>query len=238
MVNEIEECIQKYKIQHISFRDSTFTFDEKWISEFCRIIQDRRIKIDWDCNGRVNLVTENMLKEMKGAGCSLVSYGIESGDQDILDFAHKQLTTEQSIKAITMTRKSGIQTLSYIILGLPGENLQTIEKTIKLAIKLNSDYTQFSLATPFPGTPLFSYASEHNLIRPGVTWDDFSPINKAILRTRDLDFDELERALKKAYRRYYLRPGYIIRRALNLRPGNIKQNFSGLKMFLQQQNSS
>lgn len=238
VVNEIEECIHKYNIQHISFRDSTFTFDEKWIHEFCQLLQDRNLKIDWDCNGRVNLVTTKMLDEMKKAGCSLISYGIESGDQGILDFAHKNLTTEQSIDALKITRKSGIQTLSYIIIGLPGENPQTIRKTINLAIKLDSDYTQFSLATPFPGTPLYDYAREHNLIRPGVIWDDFSPINKAILRTEALNFDELEKALKQAYRSYYLRPGYIVKRALSLRPGNIKQNLAGLKMFAQQQTHS
>lgn len=235
VINEIEECIQKYNVKHISFRDSTFTFDENWISDFCQLLKQRNIKIDWDCNGRVNLVTKKMLQEMKEAGCTLVSYGIESGDQNILDFAHKNLTTEQSIAAVKMTKKSGIETLSYMIIGLPGENWDTIKKTIALAAKLDSDYTQFSLATPFPGTPLYSYAKENNLIRTGVTWDDFSPINKAILRTEELDFEELEKALKQAYKSYYLRPKYIIKRALKVRPNNIKQNFSGLKMFVQQQ---
>jgi len=235
VIAEIEECIQKYDTQHISFRDSTFTFDEKWISAFCQLLKQKGIKIDWDCNGRVNLVTAKMLQEMREVGCSLISYGIESGDQSILDFAHKNLTIDQSISAVKMTRKAGIQTLSYFIIGLPGENWDTIKKTIELATKLDSDYTQFSLATPFPGTPLHEYAKEHNLIRPGITWDEFSPINKAIMRTEELDFEDLEKALKRAYKSYYLRPKYILRRALRLRPNNIKQNFSGLKMFFQQQ---
>ena len=100
---------------------------------------------------------------------------------------------------------------------------------------MDSDYTQFSLATPFPGTPLYEYAREHNLIRPGITWDDFSPMNKAIMKTKELDFGELEKALKRAYNSYYLRPKYILKRVLKLRPNNIKQNFRGLKMFAQQQ---
>ncbi len=235
VISEIEECIQKYNTKHISFRDSTFTFDENWISNFYQLIKQKSIKIDWDCNGRANLVTEKMLREMKEAGCRLISYGIESGDQNILDFAHKNLTTEQSIAAVKMTKKSGIETLSYFIIGLPGENWETIKKTIELAAKLDSDYTQFSLATPFPGTPLYEYAREHKLIRPGITWDDFSPINKAIMKTKELDFADLEKALKRAYKSFYLRPKYILRRALKLRPNNIKQNFNGLKMFAQQQ---
>jgi len=235
VVREIEECIQKYHVKHISFRDSTFTYDEKWISDLCKFIKQRALKIEWDCNGRVNLVTKRMLDEMRNAGCSLISYGIESGDQTILNFADKNLTTEQSSNAMQMTKKLGIQTLSYFIIGLPGENWETIKKTIDFARKLDSDYTQFSLATPFPGTPLYEYAKERNLIRPGVTWDDFSPINKAIMRTEALDFEELEKALKRAYKSYYLRPKYIIKRALKLRPSNIKQNFTGLKMFARQQ---
>ncbi len=70
VVTEIIECIRKYNIQHVSFRDSTFTFDEKWIYEFCQLIHNSNVKIDWDCNGRVNLVTVKMLDEMKKAGCS------------------------------------------------------------------------------------------------------------------------------------------------------------------------
>lgn len=235
VADEIAECVQKYNINHISFRDSTFTFDETWISQLCTLIKQRNLKVDWDCNGRVNLVTMRMLDEMREAGCNLISYGIESGDQAILDFAHKNLTTEQSLNALKMTKKAGIETLSYFIIGLPGENWETIKSTIAFAAKLDSDYTQFSLATPFPGTPLYDYAREQHLIRPGVSWDDFSPINKAIMRTEALNFEGLEKALKRAYKSYYLRPKYIIKRALKLRPGNIKQNFNGLKMFVQQQ---
>jgi len=235
VVMEIEECLEKFDVTHFSFRDSTFTFGDSWIAAFCQAIKQRKLDISWDCNGRVNLVTENMLFAMKEAGCNMISYGIESGDQQILDFANKSLTVEQSLNAVTMTRKMGIETLCYFILGLPGENYQTINNTIAFARKLNPDYAQFSLATPFPGTPLYSYAAGNNLIRPGITWDEFSPINKAILRTRELDFEELEKSLKRAYKSYYLRPGYILKRALKLRPGNMKQNLNGLKMFTRQQ---
>ncbi len=236
VITEIEECMKQYDINYVSFRDTIFTFDEQWVSDFCQLITQKNIDIKWDCNGRVNLVTERMLHEMKQAGCNLISYGIESGDQGILDFAKKKLTVEQSINAVKMTKKAGIEVTSYFIIGLPGENRATIEKTIKLASKLDSDYTQFSLATPFPGTPLHTYARENNLIRD-VSWDDYSPINMAIMRTKELDFKELEKASRQAYRRYYLSPKYILRRASKVRPENLRRNFEGLKMFIQKTSS-
>lgn len=233
VIDEIEECINKYNINYINFRDSTFTSDEKWISSFCKLLKQRGINIKWDCNGRVNLVTRSMLKEMKEAGCTLISYGIESGDQDILDFANKRITVEQTVNAVKMTRETGIEVLSYFMLGLPGENRETIQKTVELAAKLDSDYSQFSLATPFPGTPLYNYAKENNLMR-NVGWNEYSLMNKAIMRTNELDFEELEKALKLAYRKYYLRPTYILKRASKLRLSNLKGNFQGLKMFIQE----
>ena len=231
VIAEIEECVEKYDVRYFSFRDSTFTFDEKWISDFCQLIKGKGIRINWDCNGRVSLVTDSMLREMKEAGCLLISYGVESGDQEILDFANKKTTVEQVRSAFKMTKKAGIETVGYFMIGLPGENWRTIQKTLKLASELNCKYAQFSLAIPFPGTPLYDYAKEHNLIR-NVSWDDFSPMNKAILRTQELDFVELEKALKVMYKRYYLRPKYILNRAIHVRPSNLKSNWQGVKMFV------
>lgn len=233
VVDEIEKCVNEYGIDYINFRDSTFTFNEKWISDFCELLKQRDLNIKWDCNGRVNLVTKEMLKEMRAAGCTLISYGIESGEQDILNFANKRITIEQSINAVKMTKEVGIEVLTYFIIGLPGENWETIQKTINLARKLNSDYTQFSLAIPFPGTPLRNYAKENNLIGE-VNWDDYSLMRKAIMRTEELDFEELEKALKTAYKKFYLRPRYILKRACKLRPSNVKGNLQGFRMFIQQ----
>ena len=233
VINEIEECIAEYDVDYINFRDSTFTFDEKWITKFCKMVKERKMDIKWDCNGRVNLVTKKMLREMKEAGCTLISYGIESGDQNILDFANKKIKVEQSTDAVRKTKEVGIEVLSYFIIGLPGENWATIEKTVKLAIKLESDYTQFSLATPFPGTPLFNYAKENNLVRD-VSWDEYSLMSNAIMRTEELDYEDLERAIKLAYRKYYWRVSYILRRASKLRPDNIRRNVNGFRMFLKE----
>jgi anaerobic magnesium-protoporphyrin IX monomethyl ester cyclase len=233
VVDEIEMCIDEQGVDYINFKDSTFTFDEEWIGKFCETIETRKIDIKWDCNGRVNLVTEEMLKKMKKAGCVLISYGIESGNQNILDFAHKNIVVKQSIDAVQMTKAVGIEVLSYFILGLPGENFNTIEQTIKLAISLESDYTQFSLATPFPGTPLFEYGKKNNLIR-NVSWDDYSLISNAIMRTEELDYDDLEIAIKVAYKKYYWRFGYLIKSISKLRPDTVIRTINGFRMLLKE----
>lgn len=235
VIKEIEFCIKEYGIEHFSFRDSTFTFDSDWIAHFCDLIDASKLKFTWDCNGRVNLVTRFMLSNMKQIGCNLVSYGIESGNQQILDIVHKHTTLKQAEDAVKLTKKVGIEVTGYFILGLPTDTKETIQQTVDFAKKLNCDYTQFSLATPFPGTPLYDYAKEKGFIRDGIIWDDFSPIGQSIMRTEELDFEELEYALKQAYRRYYFRPAYVWNRFKKLNFKNIKQNWNGLRTLLRQQ---
>lgn len=233
VVDEIEKCINELGVDYINFKDSTFTFNEEWIGKFCKTIETRKINIKWDCNGRVNLVTKDMLTKMKKAGCVLISYGIESGNQNILDFANKNIVVRQSVNAVKMTKETGIEVLSYFIIGLPGENWDSIEQTIKLAITLESDYTQFSLATPFPGTPLFEHAKKNSLIR-NVSWDDYSLISNAIMRTEELDYSDLETAIKVAYKKYYWRFGYILKSISKLRPDNVFRTINGFKMLLKE----
>jgi len=231
VMREIKHCIKGYGANHISFRDSTFTIDEPWVKELCGLITLSDVKFTWDCNGRANLITMPMIQAMKEAGCTLISYGIESGNQAILDRANKRNTLGDIRYAIELTKKVGIETTGYYILGLPGDTIATMQDTVNFAIELNTDYTQFSLATPFPGTPMYNYALENNLLRDNLSWKDFSPIGKSIMRTEEVDFERLEFALKQAYRKYYLRPKYIWSRVKKLRPNNLGKYISGIKVL-------
>jgi radical SAM superfamily enzyme YgiQ (UPF0313 family) len=232
IVKEISECIQRYGIDYVDFSDSTFTIGERRVIHFCELLRKESLDISWDCNGRVNLVTRNMLIGMKKSGCKLIKYGVESGNQGILDYSNKQVTLDQIRRAIHLTKSVGIETVAYFILGLPGENWTTIRETINLAKELDPDYAQFSFATPYPGTPLFDYATTEDLIDT-KDWDDYFIIDKPIMHTKELSGDDLAKGLKIAYKEFYLRPKYILKKIKNPHSvQELKNNFNGAKALL------
>jgi radical SAM superfamily enzyme YgiQ (UPF0313 family) len=129
------------------------------VHSFCDELIKRDINIYWACNGRVNLMDENLLRKMHNARCRVVAYGIESGNQKILDALNKKTTVEQGEKAIQLTWKTGIIPHAYIMIGMFGEDERTIQDTISFCRKLGVGHG-FSFVTPFPGTPLYQKAKE------------------------------------------------------------------------------
>ena len=241
VVDEIEYCLKNFSIDYFNFRDSTFTLNENRVHKICNEIIKRKLNIRWDCTARTNLVTQRMLNEMKKAGCELVSFGIESGSQKILDWANKKITLEQSYNAVKMAKRAKLNTLCYFVLGLPPETKETAKKTIKFAIKLNPDYASFGLVTPFPGTPLFDYAINKNLIKFDKNQDYIfkSLFNDPILLTKNFTKKELVNTLRWAYLRFYFRLGYILKKLSKIRSvGDFKKNVNGLIMLLNQVENS
>jgi radical SAM superfamily enzyme YgiQ (UPF0313 family) len=157
-----------------------------------------------------------MLKKMKKAGCISISYGIESGSQKILDSSKKGITLAQSKKAIDMTKKAGIGTFAYFIIGLPGENWDTIRQTIRFAKRLDPDYVNFHIATPFPGTELYDIAVKNKWL-VSDNWADFEEEGSAVLRTEDLSPKDLVKAQKMAMRSFYMQPKTILKQLLKIR---------------------
>lgn len=163
MVAEIEELKRRYDIQHVAFNDDTFVLDKKRIHKFCELLISKDLDISWMCNGRIELMTEELLSKMKEAGCNTIAYGIESGSQKILDHLKKGFTVEQTIEAINLTRKVGINVHPYLMIGAPGETEETIRETIEFCkeMKLSS---RFHICTPIKGAPLYSMARASGLI--------------------------------------------------------------------------
>jgi radical SAM superfamily enzyme YgiQ (UPF0313 family) len=237
VVDEIEECVKKYDITYFNFRDSTFALNENYVIGICKEILKRKLKIRWDCNGRANTVTEKMLKAMKKAGCVLVSYGIESGSQKILDFINKQTTVKQNYDAVRLTQKVGLNVLCYFMIGNPPDNKKTVEQTIDFAIKLNPDFALFGLTTPFPGTPLFEYCIKNKIIDLNQE-DDYefgSLYDNPIVLTKNLTKEELNEFMKNAYSRFYLRPRYILKKLYKIRSlQDAKKLLEGVNIFVSQ----
>jgi radical SAM superfamily enzyme YgiQ (UPF0313 family) len=171
-----------------------------------------------------------LYKKMAAAGCHTVSFGIESGDQNILEVMKKDINLEQARQAVKAAQKAGIKASAGFIIGTPQETKETIEKTIEFAKKINPDYVAFSFATPFPGTELRALAEKNNWLLTSdfnaVTYTDL------IMNATDLPNEELKKYMKKAYRSFYFRPRYILKRLTKLNKTEIKNSFNGLIALL------
>ncbi len=210
IINEIKEIKYKYGIRNITMWSDTFTLDKGFVIEICKLLIDEKLDIHWMCNSRVDMVDPEMLNLMKKSGCIGISYGIESGSQDILDNTNKRISLSQIRGAIKLTREAGMESLAHVIFGLPGETKETIDKTINFVIMLEPDYVQFYCAIPFPGTEFYKMAKGNNWL-VSMNWKNYE-LNQAVVSTPLLNAEDLYRARIRAYRKFYLRPGYIIRR--------------------------
>jgi len=216
VIAEIKEVISKFNIRNIVFMTDALTLKRDWtIALINEIIKDN-LKFRWICNSRVDSVDIEMLKLMKKAGCELISYGVESADQSILNNAKKNIKLEDSIKAIKLTRQAGIISLAYFIIGLPGETEETIKETIRFAKQINPDYVNFHIATPFPGTEFYEYAKNNNLLISD-NWDDYEEEGSAVIRTETMTPEQLVKYQKYAMNSFYLRPKYILKELISIK---------------------
>jgi len=215
--NVVEEILllrHKFHIRNVVFMTDSFTFDRDWVLETCAAMEDSRVR--WICNSRVDAVDEEMLHSMKRAGCLLISYGLESGSQELLKSCRKNITLEQSREAIKLTRQAGITSFGYFIFGLPGETWDTVHQTIDFALDVGPDYALFHVATPFPGTRLFEEAKEKGLLLE-MDWALCDEESVGIMRTESLSPDDLRKARQLAIRRFYLRPQRIMKELAQMR---------------------
>ena len=218
VVDEMEQCIEHFGIHEIDIFDYEFLINRKRALAICKEMQRRRLDVIWACRARIDSVDDELLRQMKAAGCNRIYYGIESGVQRILDEVNKGLTLEQIRETIRLTKKHDIRALGFFLIGSPGESLSDIRQTISFAKELDLNYIQFSKLTAKPLTPLWKKlvedsgqdywrdyilgrAEEQPLPRP---WTEFSNA-------------EIDRITKMAYVTYHLRPSFMLRHTLACR---------------------
>jgi len=225
VIAEIVEMKRTLGIRNVVFMTDSLTLDKRWVNRFLDGVLEEGLQFRWICNSRVDAVDLEMLKKMKRAGCLLVSYGLESGNQAILDAAKKRIKLEDSRNAIRLTRKAGLLSMAYFIIGLPGETAETIEESIRFARELEPDYVNFHVATPFPGTELYDIAHKNGWLATD-DWNQYEEEGSAVLRTEALTAQDLVSAQRRAMRKFYLRPSRILKELARLRNwGQLKARF-------------
>ncbi len=165
---------------------------------------------------RADRVNEMLLMKMKKAGCYLVAFGIESGNEDILKRINKGESLQQIVQAIGWAKKYHIKTEGFFILGNLGDNKKTMQDTIDFAKRLDLDIAQFQVFIPIPGSSYEQIIREEGEIL-AKSWRDYNAFGKPIFRHGDLTPELMEEMQKRAYNEYYFRPRMIIRKVLEVR---------------------
>lgn len=240
IIGEIKSLRDQYGINEIIFNDDNFMLNKKRVMEFCRLLNQEKVDIIWYCNGRVNLVDKEVLQAMYNAGCRGIAYGLESGNQKVLDRMQKNITIKQIKDAVRLTKQAGIKITGYFILGMLDETQKDIEATLLLARQLDLDYYGFSTMTPIPQTELWNQAYQEGKVKQASKriseWS--SRINYNITDgVTDKELMDYERQtlkefyLKKHFGRcYYLSPGFYTRSLAysynSIKSGNLKNLLS------------
>ncbi|MBU4360267.1 B12-binding domain-containing radical SAM protein [Patescibacteria group bacterium] len=229
-IKEIEHLINRYGIREISFKDSEFTIDVKNLMDFCDLLIKNKYDLVWSANARVDRINPEMYRKMKKAGCHTVTFGVESGDQEILNILKKNVTLEQGSLAVKAAKKAGLNTNAGYMLGCPFETKETLNKTIDFACELDTDYVSFGFATPFPGTEMRELADEHGwMLGKDLTHTTYTDLT---MNATNLSNEELKAVSKKAFMRFYLRPKYILKRLTKLNKHDLKNSVNGFNLLL------
>jgi radical SAM superfamily enzyme YgiQ (UPF0313 family) len=221
VMEEIIHCVENYKIKEISFWDDTMSYHKKWMYEFLNLLIEADLDLIWSCYAAVNTVDKDLLKLMRKAGCWNIFFGYETGVEELGKniLSNKKNRNFEKMKTVAKwTKEAGIESRGSFMIGLPGETPALAKETIKNAIELDPDYAQFLITCPYPGTKLQKEISQGK-------WGKFIDSDFEKNHMFDVTWlpygyknvDELKKMERYAYRKFYFRPSYIIKRILKIR---------------------
>lgn len=213
VVDEMISVVSKFNIKHFIFLDDTLTLDKKHILDLCDIIQSEKLDITFEGSTRANLVDEEIISRMAKVGLIRISFGLESVDSNIRKIMRKGVPLESYETANRLTNKYDIETLNSCMIGLPGETVDTIRKTLRFLRKsCEIKQANLSIATPYPGTELYSMAKkgEHGLKLLTENYSKFRRYGSAVMSVGNLSSEDLIRLQNDAIVSIYLAPWRLI----------------------------
>lgn len=204
----------EHHVRHVQFRDDTFTIDEDWVREICDQIQRRDLRITWDCYSTVGLIREGMVRRMKQSGCTCLSIGVESGNDQMLR-KYKGTSKEEVREKMALLRRIGMRTRLFFMLAPPAEKREHLEETLQFALELDPDFAMFLATVPLPGSALYD-----ELLNNGSGVPDYDHQLQNFLEVfyapPPFTREELQAFVDLCYRRYYFRFSYLRRMLPNL----------------------
>ena len=222
VADEMEEC-QRLGINELYFVDDTFNVDQKRVIDICNEILKREIKIAWNFRGRINLITQEQLELAEKAGCTRIQLGVETGTDEGMKRLKKGIKTDDVRRVFKWLKNTKMTSVAYFMLGCPHEkNREDVLKTIEFAKEIDPDYVLFGILTPYPDTEVYDEGVEKGIIDPAI-WDDFVKNPGKDFHpqawTEFLSLKDMEELLDTAYKKFYRRPGYMMKRLLEIRSG-------------------
>lgn len=231
IVDELEHNQKTYGVSDFLFWTESFTINNQFALGVCDEIIRRELKVCWVCNSRVDNVSLKLLKRFKQAGCQMIGYGVESGNQEILNRVRKGTTLEQARKAVALAKKAELEVTGHCILGLPGETEESVEQTEKFVRDLGLDFVQFYCAVPFPGSDLYDLAQKEGWVISN-DWARYEQ-NFSVLSYPGLSATQVMDLRRQAYKNFYLSPRTVIKTLLRLKSPREAWRFLGMaKEFL------
>lgn len=211
IVSEIEYLMQQYGTRHFLIQDDTFTINKARLKKTCQMIISKGLNIEWFCFSQVSVVDKEILELMKLAGCYSIGFGVESADEMVLNNICKSIKPEQAEKAIIMANSLGYKTQAFFIFGNEGDTKETINKTIKFALRSNPTLAFFNILVPYPGTEVFEKFIADQPMQE-IRWEDFVAIGvNPVGDISGLPKRKLQLYVLKANLLFYGRPTQIIR---------------------------
>lgn len=217
VMEEVEEVVARHGAREVRFFDDTFTLNPAFVEGICRAMQGFRPYTPWTCLTKVSAVNFDMLRLMRQSGCWQVLFGLESGDDYILSRLGKENTVRQNIEAVHWAKKAGLSVRADFLVGSPWETRESLARTVALAKKLPLDFAHFNKFVPLPGTAIYQELKAkgaHISFGKGASINDqcnFVYVPPALSEA------EYRRLLNLAYKDFYLRPLYILRKLLSVR---------------------
>ncbi len=235
VIDEIKHMLD-LGFKEIRVVDDMFTIDMERAKRICELILSEGLHFPWNLAAglRADRLDEEFLTLAKRAGLYQVAIGFESGDQGCLDSIDKGTTVEQNISAVKMLRKAGLEIVGFFMFGLPAETEETMKRTIDLAVKTMPDFAKVTITMPFPDARLFQQWDNQGLIKTR-DWSLYKLHGAGdVYQHPNLSREKLDEYYARFYRKFYLNPKYLARRArIALARGTFFLDLSyGLKTFL------
>lgn len=200
VVNEVKWLCEKYGAKNICFEDDAFSLRKEWAIEVCERILQANLSIKWAAQTRADRFSKEVAEMMKKAGCQSLCFGIESGDPTILKNLNKHQTVDDVVNAFKICKEAGLRGVMSLIIGSPGETVETIEGTKKLLRISNPDAMVLNALRIYPATRLFQIAKGQGLIDESV----FLSVTTDLYYTGAMSESEIRKTQLKVYLDYYL----------------------------------
>lgn len=218
-LDEVKEellFLKKLGIKYIYFSDQTFYVNKELTEALLDFIVEEKLNFSIMCYSRVDIMNEAKMRKLKAAGCNILMFGVEWADDEYSKKYKKNYNTAQVKAAFATAHKVGIKTMGTFLIGVPGQNADSIRKTIQFAIDIKADYAAFNVAAPRSNTSFRKEAIEKGLIdKESIMMDQSGSF--IAMGTGALSKEEVLKLKKEAYLKFYFRPSYILKRIASIK---------------------